>query len=130
MIPEHWNPYGTPPVSRPGPLPLARRLPRRALQQPELLRDPSGIVVSQNLAPFNRAPDSFAPATRRNQPLVTAAARCPSTASAAASPARTAPSMYPGQAAAVSVAAQWIRPTGARDALPNPTHAPGVGIPE
>src|SRR5206468_6418120 len=51
------------------------------------------------------------------------------TSAAARSPDSTAPSMYPVQRVAVSVPAQWIRPTGSRMAELYSRVAPGVAKP-
>ncbi len=48
-----------------------------------------------------------------------------STSAAARSPDRIAPSMLPCDTVAVSLPAQWIRPTGARSARPNWVRTPG-----
>src|SRR5260221_297415 len=56
---------------------------------------------------------------RRSQPSSA------STAAAALSPDRTAPSIYPHQSGEVSVPAQWIGPTGAASACPYLVHTFG-----
>ncbi len=64
-------------------------------------------------------------ATAGMSPRIEAAHSAASTSAAARSPDRMAPSIVPCETVAVSVPAQWMRPTGARSARPNRVSTPG-----